>query len=188
MSLRSLRGVLLLEVLIVVAIAAIVAALTVPTFRYARRSAQSVRTVNNLRQLHLATSLYRTDHGGGGIYGDLQAMGLPHVLDVYYPPRLTNLPESLLVSGCGLHPFSEPHRYTLWYYPGEGGVEFARQAQVFRDRLILFFDIQCSDPSVPIGNRHVSKFGLGILLEGQLARRRGTGEVWDPSWWSDPAL
>ncbi|MGA0447140.1 MAG: type II secretion system protein [Pseudohongiellaceae bacterium] len=56
------RGFTLIELLVVIAIIAIISALVVPAVTRAINSASSVRSKNNLRQMHLAIQQYALDH------------------------------------------------------------------------------------------------------------------------------
>jgi prepilin-type N-terminal cleavage/methylation domain-containing protein/prepilin-type processing-associated H-X9-DG protein len=58
------RGFTLIELLVVVAIIAILAAFLLPALKGAKASARSIVCMNNLRQIHIAFSLYANDHRG----------------------------------------------------------------------------------------------------------------------------
>ena len=61
---RQKRGFTLLELLVVVGIIALLAAILFPVFLAARGRARTTACASNLRQLHLALSLYVADNGG----------------------------------------------------------------------------------------------------------------------------
>lgn len=56
------RGFTLIELLVVIAIISVLAALLLPTLRRAKDSAKTVVCVNNLKQIHLAFTLYAEDN------------------------------------------------------------------------------------------------------------------------------
>jgi len=58
------RGFTLIELLVVVGILALLAAILFPVFLAARGRARTTACASNLRQLHLALSLYVADNGG----------------------------------------------------------------------------------------------------------------------------
>lgn len=61
---RQKRGFTLIELLVVVGIIALLAAILFPVFLAARGRAKATTCASNLRQLHLALSLYVADNGG----------------------------------------------------------------------------------------------------------------------------
>jgi len=72
------RAFTLLEILIVVAIIALLVALLLPVFQQARKKSYEPVCTSNLRQFHVAFSLYREDYGETARY---QALLLPYISD-----------------------------------------------------------------------------------------------------------
>ncbi|GIV20743.1 MAG: hypothetical protein KatS3mg023_2494 [Armatimonadota bacterium] len=72
------RGFTLLEMLIVVAIIALLVALLLPVFQQARKKSYEPVCTSNLRQFHVAFSLYREDYGETAKF---QALLLPYIRD-----------------------------------------------------------------------------------------------------------
>ena len=58
------RGFTLIELLVVIAIIAILAAILFPVFAQARESARKTSCINNMKQLALGLTMYRTDYDG----------------------------------------------------------------------------------------------------------------------------
>ncbi|HWY32117.1 MAG TPA: type II secretion system protein [Candidatus Acidoferrum sp.] len=67
---RRLAGLTLIELLVVIAVIAILAALLLPVLSSAKRKAQQVNCVNNIRQLTIASYIYATDSGSHATYND----------------------------------------------------------------------------------------------------------------------
>ena len=179
-------GLSLVEVIVVVGIVVVVAGMLTPVFFRAKHRVNILSSAEKLRQLHIATMIYRTDHDGDGRYGDIPVMGLPPATYVIF--NRFGLPETTLQSSCGHHPSVPMAILNIDYRPGRGGPAFAADALVFRENLILFQDMNCSDAEVLLENPFQSKTGIGILLGGRAVLKRQTGDYWSPLWWSEPEM
>lgn len=183
---RLSRGFTMIEIVISVAIVAILVAIITPALASARRSARISSSVSNLRQLHLALSLYRSEYGGEGIYGTYAEMGMP---DAEQPLDLPGFPVgSPFPSPCGWNPTISDSRpsFEYLYSPGFAGKLFAKNAQLFKDNLIIFADLNCNPHHELIRSEHFAHLGLGVLIGGKLVNQRKKGFVFDADWWSRP--
>ncbi len=178
----------LVELLCVIAIITVLAAISFPVFSQARLAAKITSSSNKLRQLYIAVKLYQADSNEAS-FGTLEQMGLP---DAYYVMvNRFGLPNEVILSSCGPHWSAQPapgagvHNFV--YFPGEGDPPFPEQAAQWRDRLVMFFDQHCNAVDVDLRNRFHKKFGLGILFGGNVVRRRKTGDMFKPEFWSDPS-
>lgn len=78
------RAFTLIELLVVIAVIALLVGILIPALGAARRTAQSVKCLSNLRQLAIAHTLYIDDHGGHFIDAGLDHGGLGE-LDKAWP-------------------------------------------------------------------------------------------------------
>jgi prepilin-type N-terminal cleavage/methylation domain-containing protein len=189
------KGFTLIEMLTCLAIVAVVAAITFPAFSAAKRSAQITSEISNLRQLYVATALYRTTYDGDGIYGDPSSMGLPCCTGGPEDPftLFEKSHKNLVLSPCGTNPSWFPP--TPWqtrplmdliYRPCDAST-YAKYAAKYRSNSLLYYDINCDFPGVPYDNPHFVHRGLAVLVEGQLINKTQKGRFMDnDGWWSQP--
>ena len=88
------RAFTLLELLLVVALIALLVAFILPVFHQARKKAYEPVCTSNLRQFHVAFSLYREDYGDAPQY---QAWLLPYIKD----KRVLRCPADTYTRGAG---------------------------------------------------------------------------------------
>lgn len=94
-------GVSLIELVTVLAIIMVLAAILLPVFVRARESAQRSASLNNLKQIHLAMTVYRQDWEGDA--GSAEGLGLPPLSPFSTAEAALPATEELWFSPCGRH-------------------------------------------------------------------------------------
>ncbi len=79
------RAFTLIELLVVIAIIAILAAILFPVFAQARKSARSITTISNLKQVALASLMYAQDYDGDNVLTDSGPQVSPTWSTLLYP-------------------------------------------------------------------------------------------------------
>ena len=172
----------MIEILVVLAIVAIVAAIMLPVIIRARQGSKVSMSISNMRQLHMAIELYRSDYDGAS-YGTLEDMGLPPV------PGEKCLGSSVR----DLRPPNNPLAEFYYYYPIPSAEDRRRPnwAQYSLERqgsTVLLADVWFNPregrPPHPyyIMDPDVPKFLIGITLDGSIRRKTASGLL-DLIWW-----
>ncbi len=188
---RRLAGITLIEVMAVTAIVAVLLALLLPALASSKMAAKQTASSENLRNLYVATSLYREDSSYTVEYGAPSDMGLPLLesADVILQKIAGTSPFSQ--SPCGRHPGLGPavwhpevgkwavDRPTIYYEP-DAPPYFAAAAKKFEGNCPLWVDPNCSPASTPIKLAFGDKTILGVMLDGHLVKsHRNDAPFWD---------
>jgi len=184
---RIRTGFSLPEVVIVMAILMTLAAISYPVFAGARKSAQETMCVSNLRQLYVATTLYRQEQGGDGVFGTPVEMGLP---DGW---RSMAIPAALQGDACrGLNPTVCIHSYgynkawptqeAQFYFQGANEA-WAKYVQTYGDASVMAWDDhhQFACPITEFSKHRT----YGLHLDGHVKLRVRFGESTNWYWWHD---
>ena len=179
-------GFTLVEIIVSLGIVAVVVAIVTPALNTARRVSQVHASLSNLRQLHVALTLYRTEWDGNDQYGNFAGMGLP-TWDEYVLSGLPGFPPNkALPSPCGSH-FGFPVLNDYQYLGPYSESSFNKDSLEYKDNLVIFADFNCNDNDAPLWSPYFNHRGLGVLLGGQLINQYKVGDMHDPGWWAKPA-
>lgn len=171
---KGCLGFSLLETLCVITIISTLAALSYPAFFASIKSAKRISAKSNLRQLHLAFMIYRSD------YDDKPGItaSLPDYLSVYVTGKPSSvLPdtEGLWMSPCGTHPDATGTNWetNLFYFASARTDEpWGAMYAIEKENSILLLDLNCTSESVPLAADYFDKIALGVTLEGRLFEKR----------------
>ncbi len=121
---KSVAAFTLIELLVVIAIIAILAALLLPALTKSKESAQSIKCINNIRQLGIACMVYEGDTGR-----------LPSMLEWIYPTNAPPPGNDLINLAKGqLFPYIKSRAVYLCPtdtgdYPGSGPIDHSYMMQ-----------------------------------------------------------
>lgn len=181
------RAFTLLEALSVIGIIAVLTAILMPVYRGVRNEALIGVSKSNLHQIFLDTAMYRTNYDGDGVFGSSYAMGLPpspayrqlKSLDQLRPPKAP-------------HPATPQIGMLYWQYYNEPGKDslkptWEEYALSAGDHAILYADPFNNDPRYPLDHGLLlTRFLIGINLQGSLIERRARGDWLMRDWWPIP--
>lgn len=168
---RRQAGFTLTELMIVVVILAILAAMLYPVFVVTKQKAKETSAAASLKNLFMATTLYRQDQESNLEYGSPADMGLPlgpGYIEVYQKVLGRN---SRTQSPCGRHPRLNEGPTTLatiYYYPLNAS--FKVNARRLEDQTPLWGDPNCNYPSIPIREAKSDKVLIAVTLGGTVKR------------------
>lgn len=174
------KGFTLLETMAVTVIISVLAALLFPAMKEVYQSSRRTAALNNLRQLHLAFSLYRTNHDGDGKYGLPTSMGLPNEDELYFKDATSAVAKEkkLWQSPCGTHPDSTYPHTNLYYAPsdrpGDHWLEYVKQNQ---EQSLLLLDYNCNSHQIPLSASFVKRWCVGVYLSGQAKSKLLSGDL-----------
>lgn len=175
----SKRAFTLTELLVVIAILAILAAITYPVVRKAVFRSQMTSTVLQLKQLHLATKMYQSDHDGEARYGSRYEMGLPD--DYVSALAGYKVPYRMFKSPCGVHPQADGGIENAW-----SNTWWEASAPQYREQIPLWFDLNCNEHNLYLYNEHIPRRGIAVLLSGTAVTKVGLGAMFLPSFYGMP--
>ncbi len=187
----SKKAISLTEILVVVAIIAILSGLLTPVVLSAKKQAQETTCISNLKQIWVALSLYREDHGSIDSPAESGQMGFPFSIHVAVDgPDAQTKPPSEVFQCRGRMLYSEEHYGTyaqLWpppygpFYSAAAQVEWKEFVTRLSDLTPVLADWshQRTTDSTPWSSRRA----MAMTLGGTFVRRNNRGEPSRYSWW-----
>jgi type II secretory pathway pseudopilin PulG len=159
------------EILIVVGIALLLAALLMPVYRRVLMNAKISGSLQKLRRLQVAISLYRSEEGSPVVVDSLPTGG--HVFSTYL-----GLSKDAFVSPCDHQ--SEQPTYTYQFSRVEQRMYYF---SLRGEESVIFTDHSCNEDPRAWDSYFGEKRGLGVQLDGRLLNLRKRGFPGDFWWW-----
>jgi prepilin-type N-terminal cleavage/methylation domain-containing protein len=178
-------GFTLIEVLVVISIVAVLAGIALPVFAASKEQAKIAVCKQQLHQLQLALSLYRSEHDGDGQYGPATQMGLPptgaQLMDVLKVPvrilQCSAPPNSVSRSGAV---------YMITFNDDKPNPEVLTWGQYAREELdqsVVFADMNHGDRTIPMRSPFYPHKGFAVRLSGELFTVNKPGSWGELEWW-----
>jgi len=179
---RDYRGISLVEVLIAISIVGILSAIAYPVFIDAKRRGAIAHSISNLKQIHVALSLYREEIRGG-----TAPSGGDETTSLGLPPSLANLNLPLSVLRTGGQPSgTSPGVYTyVVLIPERDRKSFPEETQYMNawkdyvkdvgERAVVLVDE--TQGSVPNSSKafRTTRTAIGLRLEGSVETKSMRG-------------
>lgn len=178
------RGFSLLELLMVLAILAVLAALLYPVFVSTQRSARTTETIAKLRNISIATALYRAEHDGDGNFGTPAEMGLPSNLQMFLLIRSGDSPffkKAMFEAPCDWHGIEGSFTFAVV----EEDSEWMPILMRLRGNFPLTFTTGCTPPRASLHNPYMPTLFLGNAVDGHLIRFTTLGDPESSLFWKD---
>lgn len=173
----------LIETLIVIGIALVTMSIAIPVARNSIQAAKVRLSCSNLKQMHMAMTLYRNDHGGEGRYGVAYwEMGLPphfgHLMGPYGLNR-----EVLTPPGIGHLAFG-PKYYAPYVHVSPGSRrKWEDYTSLAMERSVLAYDISLDDTGSPRLSDQATHYYIGMYMDGLVKPIRQVGFHGDLDFW-----
>jgi len=180
-----MSGFSMLELLVVIAILAVLAALLYPVFVSTQRSARTTETIAKLRNISIATALYRAEHDGDGNFGTPAEMGLPTSLQMYLLLRRGDNPFykiAMFEPPCDWHGIVGG--FTFGYVEEEEN-EWMPILKRLRGDFPLVYTTGCTPPRASLHNPYMPTLFLGNAVDGHLIRFTTLGNPEFSEYWKD---
>lgn len=183
------KGLTVIELLVVISILVILTAITYPSLSAAKHRAKITASAAKLKQVYTWLHIYRNGYGEEVAYGYPAQMGLPDKSGFGEPAWMT------APSPCGNHPVlqKDTRAFILTTLCNSTDADRPRCLKSVADDIVLYhenyvllMDLNCTDPNNNYNARFQEKFGIGIMLGGNLKTRRAIGDVFKPGWWANP--
>jgi type II secretory pathway pseudopilin PulG len=171
------------ELLVVTAIVSLLAGITFPILREAKTKAKISSCQGNLRQLHVALTLYRVDNNGDGRYGDMSLMGLPPGLkELSVAQKIPR--ETFVCRGTTRIPVGP--LYTVHYSAEDeiGTYPWASYARLYEESSVVLGDQNHEFPGHDVQSPALDHRRIGLFLDGHMKVIVRKGDPFNLPWWN----
>lgn len=167
------RGFTLVEILTVLAITLVLYSVLTPIFISVKTQAKETNAKHNLRQIFVATALYRMDWEQTS-YGTASNMGIPLLEQIEALP----VPFSMLSKS----PCVAPENGPLMWSP-DNSKQFETDSLKYEERATLVIDMNCNPKGTPLNSKWFPIKGFATTIGGNLRVVRKPGDWHDDEWW-----